>query len=675
VATEVRSYCRICAAACGIVVTVEGDRVVRVRGDGEHPVSRGYVCSKGRGLPAWHHDPRRLDRPVVRGTEVPWEVALDDLAGVLQATLDGPGADAIALYLATGLAYDAAGQVAAGMWMGALGSSAFYTAATVDNAPVLVAAEQVTGQPMLNPVWDPSSPGLLVLVGLNPVVSHGYGTTLPDPVSHLRDYRRAGGRVWVLDPRRTETAALADEHVAVRPGSDVAVLAAVARAVLERCAPHADGVEVGPGVVEPCDPADVERLRGALEPFTVACAAATAGVEAEAIERLIADVLEHRGRLAMFCGTGTTMSRDGVLTDWLRWVILILSGSLDRPGGMRFNRGAVNRLRPPRPDRADRPAPPGPASRPDLARVVGQQPAVALVDEIEAGNVRVLVVTGGNPLAALPEPDRVRAALGRLDALVVIDVRDSELCALATHVLPATGQLERADLSLAEHVALRSGLQATRPVVAPAGDRRPVWWMLGSLARRLGRDLLGGAAPDDLTDEIFLSGILGHSPLDAGTVFANGPHGTDVPIEHGWVRESMLPGGRWRIAPPALLGRLAANDPSPPPGLVLTPRRQMAWSNTVRYGPDESGPNVRLHPDDATAHGLADGDAATVSSAHGELRATVVLDTAVRPGVVSMTHGRAGASPGRLTSATVDVDPLTAMPLASDLPVTISAAT
>ena len=117
--------------------------------------------------------------------------------------------------------------------MGSIGSTAFYSAATVDNAPVLVAAELVAGHPMLNPVWDPESPGLLLLVGTNPVVSHGYGTAFPDPVRHLRDYRARGGRVWVLDPRRTETAAQADEHVAVRPGSDVAVLAAVAAALLE----------------------------------------------------------------------------------------------------------------------------------------------------------------------------------------------------------------------------------------------------------------------------------------------------------------------------------------------------------------------------------------------------------------------------------------------------------
>ena len=159
---------------------------------------------------------------------------LDDLAAVVRDTLDGPGADAVALYLATGMAYDSAGQIAAGSFLGALGSSSFYTAVTVDNAPVLVAAELVTGNAMMNPLWDPTTPGLLLLVGTNPVVSHGYGTTLPDPVNYLRDYRRIGGRMWVLDPRRTESAALADEHVAIRPGTDVVVLAALAREVLGR---------------------------------------------------------------------------------------------------------------------------------------------------------------------------------------------------------------------------------------------------------------------------------------------------------------------------------------------------------------------------------------------------------------------------------------------------------
>ena len=662
---EALSFCRICAAACGIIVTVDGEQVVRVRGDADHPVSRGYTCSKGRGLPAWHHGPSRLDRPRIRGADVGWDEALDHLAAELQRIVDVDGADAIGLYLATGLAYDAAGQVAASQWLPAIGSRSFFTAVTVDNAPVLVAAELVTGQPMLNPVWDPSRAGLLLLLGTNPVVSHGYGTALPDPIRFLRDYRQIGGRVWVLDPRRSETAALADEHVSIRPGADVAVLGAIASALLS------DGADASE-LARHCDPDAVAALRAVLAPFTTGRAASAAGVEPSTITRLIDDVRAHHGGLAIMCGTGVTMSRDGVVAEWLRWVVLILAGSVDRDGGMRCNRGAINRLRPPRvPTTPNDPAAAGPRSRPELPRVIGQLPAVAMVEEIEAGYLRALVITGGNPITAFPEPDRVRAALRALEVLVVIDVVDTELTAIATHVLPATGQLERADLTLAELTAVRSGLQATRAVVAPVAERKPVWWMLAALARRMGTDTLGGADPDVLDDEIYLRGLLERSPLDADAVFAAGPRGVDVPYEDGWVHDTLLPNGRWNIAPPVMLRRLAAHV-DPGPGLVLVPRREMGWSNSIRYGGTGAESPVRMNPSDASDAGVTDRDEITLASAHGSVAATVAIDEHLAPGVLSFTHGRAEHSPGALTSTTQAVDPLTAMPQASGIPVTLT---
>jgi anaerobic selenocysteine-containing dehydrogenase len=659
---DVLSYCRICAAACGITVTVDAERVVRVRGDADHPVSRGYTCAKGRGLADWHHDPARLDRPRVRGRDVEWDEAFADLGAVLRDTIDTCGPDAVALYLATGMAYDSAGQIATGMCLGALGSGSFYTAVTVDNAPVLVAAELVTGNAMMSPRWDPSSAGVLLLVGTNPVVSHGYGTALPDPVNYLRDHRRAGGRVWVLDPRRTESARAADEHLAIRPGSDVAVLAALVRALLDH---GADDDELR----DYCTADDVAALRRTLEPFTFARAAAAAGIDVDALDALVDDLRAHRGRVAVQCGTGVQMAPDGILAEWLKWVLLIVTGSLDRPGGMRFSRGTLSPMRPPRAPRAPRP---GPASRPELPRVANQIPAVALADEIEAGNVRALIVTGGNPIGAFPEPDRVRAALRALDALVVVDVMESELTELATHVLPTTGQLERADISMYAHISVGSAMQSTRAVVAPVADRKPAWWVLGRIAGALGHDLFGGTDPNALTDEAYLRGILEHSPLDADQVFAAGSRGFPLPVEYGWVHETMLPDGHWQLAPTVLLERLAAHR-EPGPGLLLTPGRDMAWSNSVRYGPDDERARLCLHPDDASDVGVVDGDAATLRSEHGAVDVVVVVDERLRPGVVWLGHGRRGHTPGRLTSSVADVDPLTTMPRASALPVRIEA--
>ena len=307
--------------------------------------------------------------------------------------------------------------------------------------------------------------------------------------------------------------------------------------------------------------------------------------------------------------------------------------------------------------------------------MLGQLPAVAMVDEIEAGRCRALLVTGGNPITAFPEPARMRRALRSLETFVVVDVMESELTQLATHVLPATGQLERADLTLAEATSVRSGIQATRPVVAPVAQRRPVWWMLASLSRRMGRDALGGVDPDVMTDEAFLRGVLARSPLDATAVFDAGPRGTDVEIEHGWVRGSMLAGGRWRIAPDVLVQRLDGHaDPNPDleGSLVLAPRREMGWSNSVRYGGAGLEPVARVHPSDAARCNVSDGAHAVVTSPHGSIRVVVAVEGNVRAGVVSVTHGHADQSPGELTSSRAGVDPLTTMPHASGLPVTLA---
>jgi anaerobic selenocysteine-containing dehydrogenase len=620
-------------------------------------VSRGYTCSKGRGLPAWHHSTDRLDRPRVRGHDATWDALLTDLGGRLNSIIEESGPDAVALYLATGLAYDAAGQIAASTWLPSIGSHSFLTAVTVDNAPVLVAAELVGGDPMLNPVWNPAVPGLAIFLGTNPVVSHGYGTALPDPVRRVREYRAAGGRVWVLDPRRTETAALADVHVPVRPGADVPVLGALAKELLD------DGADQHE-LREHCDPGELRALRTALAPFTLERAATAAGVDVSLLEQLVTDMRAAQGRIAMQCGTGVTMSRNGVVAEWLRWVVLIASGSLDRASGMHFHRGLIRPLRRRDANRAPRIAP-SPTSRPELPRVLGQVPAVALTDEIEAGNIRALLVTGGNPLTAFPQPGRLQAALETLDVLAVVDVTENPLTALATHVLPATGQLERADITLAELTALESRLQATRPVVEPVADRKPVWWMFAALNAAMGR---ANPAVDSLdrTDEQFLRGVLRHARLDAADVFEAGPHGIGTPIEYGWVHDELLVDGRWHIAPAPLLARLANYVDPAPSSFVLAPRREMAWSNSIAYGVTPSRAVVRMHPESATTGTV------TLATDHGDIIVAVTADATVREGVVSISHGHPDQNPGDLTSGEVDVDALTAMPRVAGLDVRVT---
>jgi len=658
---EHATYCRICAAACGIVVTVEGDRVLRVRGDADHPVSRGYTCPKGRALPEFHHRPDRLDRPRRHGVAVGWDACLDDLAARLAALIADHGPDAVGVYLGTGLAYDMAGWHTAERVIAGIGTRQRYTPTTIDNAPILLTAELMTGA-TLSPCWDPERSRLLLLVGSNPVVSHGYGTAMADPVVRLRRFRERGGQVWVVDPRRTETAALADRHLQIRPGTDHLLLAWLVRELLR------DGADADE-LAAATEPSDVARLREAVEPFTRERAVAGTGAAAEELDDLLAAVRGAGSGLASMAGTGVMMSRAGLATEWLRWVLQIVTGALDRGDGMHFNQGFLfpNEDRPWPGNPPERP--PGPPSRPELSGWANQYPCVAMVDEITSGRLRALVVVGANPITAFPDPERTRAALATLDTLAVLDVVDSELVGLATHVLPMTGQLERADLSMLEGVAFRNGNQYTPAVVAPGGERRQAWWALAQIGRRLGIEALGrGVDPDAADDTAVLGRLAARSRRSFAELVAAGPHGLVTPVSVGWYHEHVLPGGRWRLAPPELVARL--DSPDPPP-LVLTPRRQVRNMNSTAYGTADDV-LVELHPADAAAAGVEDGARVEVASAHGAVVGRARVGARTGPGSVSLTHGRTELHASRLASAVVDVDELTGMPLMSGVAVTVT---
>lgn len=197
-----------------------------------------------------------------------------------------------------------------------------------------------------------------------------------------------------------------------------------------------------------------------------------------------------------------------------------------------------------------------------------------------------------------------------------------------------------------------------------------MWWVLASLLRRLDIDILGGASADDLDDRRFLSGLLAHGPLDAAAVLDAGPAGVDLEPTYGWVREEFLLDGCWRIAPSMFLDRLGRHV-GPEVGLVLVPRRENAWSNSVQVSGDGAEPIAQVNPEDAAAAGVGHGSWAAISSDHGSIVVTVAIEPTIRRGTVSVTHGHPGASPGLLISGSRDVDPLTAMPWASGLPISL----
>jgi anaerobic selenocysteine-containing dehydrogenase len=689
--SDVVSFCRICNAMCGIVVTVDDGQIIRIRGDESHALSRGYTCPKGRALGVMHHHPLRLDHPQSVSPADPesglrslaptsWNESLDDIAEIVRSVIGETGPDGIGMYLASGSAFDTNGRRAAERFLAQTGSLQKYTATTIDTPCKPLVAELVGGWSGLTPVWDHEHSKLLILFGSNPVVSHGHSNAIPDPVRRLRDFQDGGGRIVVIDPRRTETAVLADVHLAARPGSDAMVLGFLIRELLD----DARIEEVRTRAV------GVDELASAVARFTLSYAVEHTGLPAMQLSELLDDV-RGAGRISALSGTGSSMNEAANITEWLLWALHIVTDSYDKPGGMWFNPGYLMQLDSRDWQPSDGRSEPGPSSRPELPRRFGEYPCSGLVSEIESGNIRALFVVGGNPVTALPDRRRTEAALASLDALIVLDVVETETTRLATHVLPVAGQLERGDLTwLLDSYQLAVAAQYTPAVVAPGADRRTVWKAFAELGERLDLDVLPrGFTSDNATDESLFGPILARSRADVDTVLS-APHGVvESGAVFGWVTERVLPDGRWRIAPVELIAQceqLEGSGPhsigSDPPAefesdrLVLLPQRRMRTMNSQLR--DVAAPGGRtetstivMSPHDAQARGITVGDQAKVESEFGITIGEVAVDEKMQPGSIGMPHGWSAPDVGRLTSADSGIDPLTGMVLQSGLRVSV----
>jgi anaerobic selenocysteine-containing dehydrogenase len=650
-----RSFCRVCTAVCGILVDVEGNEVVRVRGDPDHPLSHGYTCAKGRALPQLHHHPDRIERPMRRidGTLQPttWRECLDDLGARLSTIIDESGPASVGVFFGSGVGMDAAGYRTAQALHAAIGTPARFSPLTIDGTAKVLVSDLVGGSAALSPRPDYDRLKLIIYIGSNPVVSHGHTVAMPDPVTGLRALR-ARADVWVIDPRRTETARLATGHLAPRPGTDYAVLAFLVRDVLR--ASTAPDVPV------------VARaeLAAAVEPFTIEYAAEVADVPTEQLEQLRAAV-RRAGRLAIETGTGVTMSAAANVTQWLAWALMILTGSMNREGGIWFHPGFGYQLEtfeiPVSP--ADGTFGPGPRSRPETQGFQGEWPCAVLADEIRAGNIRAVLNLGGHLVTAFPETDDLVPALESLEVFATIEIIANETTALSTHVLPTKDQLERADVTLWDFLLPRVAAQHTNAVVDPVGDRRSTWWVLAQLGQRLGHEV----APADATDDTMLARISskGRRPFEemVGAGWVETPH--DVPAP--WVDRHIGRLGGWRLAPPLLVDQLQALEE--PAALVLLPRRQARHLNSQFDCLGELA-EVVLHPDDARRAGVVAGEQVVVRSAHGEVVGVARVDPALRAGAVSIPHGHQLANVNRLTGKD-EIDLVTGMARYSGVPVTV----
>ncbi|CAN7551729.1 molybdopterin-dependent oxidoreductase [Phenylobacterium sp. LjRoot225] len=665
-----RSYCRVCTSQCGILVDLEGDQVVKVRGDRDHPVTHGYTCPKGRALKEMHHHPQRIERPLIKtanGLEpTSWEALFADIGPKLRRIIDEHGPAAVGIFYGSGVGMDASGYRMSEALQAAIGTPAKFSPLTIDGTAKTLVSTLVGGFPGFSPRPDYDRVDLVLYIGINPMISHGHTVAMPNPAPTIKA-AAARGEVWVIDPRQSETAGFASHHMAPRPGADYAILAYLVRDLL--------AVGVDPEVLGRT--VDAEALAAAVAPFDLAHASEISGVAEAELTALLASV-RRAGRLAVETGTGVTMSDGANLTQWLAWVLMILTDSMNRPGGVWFHPGFNNQMDAAPLPIIDQPFGPGPKSRPELPSFVGDWPCAALPDEIAAGNIKAFLNLGGNIIRSFPDANALTAGLSTLEVFATLEIIENETSAASTHVLPTKDQLERPDFGLWDFLSPRVDAQFTPAAVSAVGDRRSAWWILSELIRSMGFEPPATPGDDraEGADLAMLSGLLPYARCSFDELVEKRYVEVATPqLPAAWVDAHVERLGGWRLAPSVLVDRLATlsrrhlEDRRLGTSLSLIPRRQRRHVNAQFLFLGDT-PEMMMNPGDAAALGVEDGQQIIVRSARGEVTGTARVDAKVRPGVVSVPHGHQDANVNLLTS-TRQVDPLTGMALYSGVPVSV----
>lgn len=634
--TYVRA-CNLCEAICGLQLTVQGGRVTDVRGDPLDPLSHGHICPKGTALPDLHADPDRLKRPMRREGntwhEMTWDEALDLVATRLQAVRKEHGADAIASFQGNPSVHNSGTLLTVGAFLKAVGSRSRYTATSTDQLPHHFAGAEMFGHPLMLPIPDVDRTDFLLMLGANPIASNGSIMTAPGMRERLKAIRGRGGRVVLLDPRRTESADHATEFHFIRPGSDALLLMSFLHVIfserLERLG-HLQDVTAG-----------LDDLRAAAGPYTPDRVSEETGVPADVI-RSLARAFAGAERAVAYGRIGLSVQTFGGLSQWLISALNIVTGHFDTPGGAMFPRPAFDLLMRQKKGEVHH-GRYGTRVR-GLPEFDGELPNAALAEEIltpGAGQVRALITVAGNPVLSTPDGTTLDRALQTLDFMVSIDPYLNETTRHAHVILPPAFGLEVAHYDVVfHHFAVRNTARYSEPLFPIGDDQRFDHQIFAGLTERLTGKTI--SSPDERLDLGLRHGPR-HTSLEE---LRAQPHGVDYgPLEPCLPERLLTASGQVHLTPPAMLGdlpRLQATLGAPRAPLVLIGRRQLrsnnSWMhNTPRLmrGPDRC--TLQLNPEDAA--GLSDGDLVDVRSRVGQVRVPVELTDTVMPGVACLPHG------------------------------------
>ncbi|OBB18795.1 formate dehydrogenase [Mycolicibacterium elephantis] len=704
-----------------MIATVEDGHLVALRPDKEHPLSSGFACQKGIAFAEVVNDPDRVRRPLRRGPagfeEVTWDEAMDDIAGRLSAILRRHGSGAVGWYMGNPGAFSYAHTFAALLFTKGLGRhSHYFTASSQDTNSRLIASQLLYGVPTSVPIPDLTRTDLLVMMGTNPVVSHGSFLTAPRIKDRMNDIVKRGGRVLIIDPRRSETA-VAFEWLGIAPDTDSLLLLSLLHVMF------ADGLVDIAAVKRKAD--GVDWLRSLCLPFTPESTSAQTGIDADSV-RALAHALVTTPRAAVYGRLGTCVGTHGTLTTYLIDAVNLVAGNLDAPGGAVFSSmhtvgqkwqnvamGAIMR----RSYRRKRSRISGTPS------AIGSEPAALMAKEITTPGdrkIRAMFVSAGNPVLSVPNGEELEAAFGELELSVALDFYVTETSAQCDYILPVTTMYERDDFPYTfQGFQATPFRQATEAVLAPVGEAREEWAVVADLAERLARRVPAFAGFAAVRKVLRLFGV-DASPrlmMDALVRMSEGgdrfglrrgglnmrrlekehPHGVVVAphVRTGVLRQAVgyLP-RRVRLAHQGIADEVAKlSRRTVPDGYPLRmvglrePRSENSWMhNSPLLMRGDRRQHALMHVDDAAERDIADGDEVRITSPFGTITVPVVTTKDLLPGVVAVPHGwghkgtggwrlanrAGGANVNQLTSSDPDdVEALSGMAWLTGVPIRV----
>ncbi|MBH9405093.1 molybdopterin oxidoreductase family protein [Pseudomonas aeruginosa] len=651
--------CHLCEAICGLAIETESDeggvpRIRSIKGDPQDSFSRGHVCPKAVALQDIQDDPDRLRQPLRRvGSEwqpIGWDEAFALVASRLGEIRERHGNDAVAVYQGNPSVHNYGLMTHSNYFLGLLKTRNRFSATSVDQLPHHLVSQQMYGHGLLIPIPDIDHTDFMLVLGGNPLASNGSIMTVPDVEKRLKALKARGGRLVVVDPRRSETAAIADRHLFIRPGQDAALLLGILNTLFEE--------NLGRPTPLPVD--GLERVREAVAAFDAESMSARCGVPAESIRQLARDFAAAE-RAVCYGRMGVSTQAFGTLCQWLVQLINLVTGNLDRVGGAlctspaldlvaSTSGGHVGRWR----SRV--------SGRPEYG---GELPVAALAEELRGegeGQVRALVTVAGNPVLSTPNGRRLEQALDGLEFMLSIDLYINETTRYADLILPPTAPLEHDHYDTTFNVfAVRNVTRFNEAVLPRPEGALHDWEIFVGLARafaaRNGLELKPTLEPQQMIDLGLRAGAYGDRSehrLSLATLREH-PHGIDLgPLRPNLAPRLKTADQRIQAAPPLFVDDLQRFAAPPLPAsdqLLLIGRRHVrsnnSWMhNSPRLVKGKPRHQLLMHPRDLEGRGLVDGQRVRVRSRVGSVEVEVAASSEMMPGVVSLPHGWGHARPG-----------------------------